>query len=94
MPKQTTVRLPDDLADKAKAVARVRDDSANQLVIDSLAARIDRVRTDHRQRQETARTRPGPTCEVIRDPLSGPRNRANPLWVAPLVAPPTPTHRA
>ncbi|MFT4657135.1 MAG: putative transcriptional regulator [Minisyncoccia bacterium] len=46
MPKQTTVRLPDDLADKAKAVARVRDDSANQLVIDSLAARIDRVRTD------------------------------------------------
>ena len=47
MPKQTTVRLPDELADEAEAVARVRGESLNQLIIDSLAAEIDRVRSDH-----------------------------------------------
>lgn len=46
MTKQTTVRLPDDLADRAEAVARVRGDSVNQLIIDSLAAEIERVRAD------------------------------------------------
>jgi len=46
MTKQTTVRLPDDLADFAEAVARVRGDSVNQLIIDSLAAEIERVRAD------------------------------------------------
>ncbi len=46
MPKQTTVRLPDELADEAEAVARVRGESLNQLIIDSLAAEIDRVRRD------------------------------------------------
>jgi predicted transcriptional regulator len=46
MTKQTTVRLPDDLADDAEAVARVRGTSLNQLIIDALAAEIDRVRTD------------------------------------------------
>ena len=46
MTKQTTVRLPDDLADEAEAVARVRGDSVNQLIIDSLAAEIERVRAD------------------------------------------------
>jgi predicted transcriptional regulator len=46
MTKQTTVRLPDDLADDAEAVARVRGDSVNQLIIDSLAAEIKRVRAD------------------------------------------------
>ncbi len=46
MPKQTTVRLPDDLADDAEAVARVRGSSVNQLIIDSLAAEIERVRAD------------------------------------------------
>ena len=46
MAKQTTVRLPDDLADDAEAVARVRGDSVNQLIIDSLAAEIERVRAD------------------------------------------------
>lgn len=44
--KQTTVRLPDELADEAEAVARVRGVSLNQLIIDSLGAEIDRVRTD------------------------------------------------
>ena len=46
MTKQTTVRLPDSLADEAEAVARVRGESLNQLIIDSLAAEIERVRSD------------------------------------------------
>ena len=46
MTKQTTVRLPDDLADDAEALARVRADSVNQLIIDSLATEIERIRTD------------------------------------------------
>jgi predicted transcriptional regulator len=44
--KQTTVRLPDDLAADAEAVARVRGDSVNQLIVDSLTAEIERVRAD------------------------------------------------
>ena len=46
MPKQTTVRLPDDLADQAEVVARAKGTSVNQLIIDSLMIEIDRVRTD------------------------------------------------
>jgi len=46
MAKQTTVRLPDDLADKAEVIARTRGTSVNQLIIDSLIIEIDRVRSD------------------------------------------------
>ena len=46
MPKQTTVRLPDDLADKVETVARAKGTSVNQFVIDSLVTEIDRVRKD------------------------------------------------
>ena len=46
MAKQTTVRLPDELADEAEAVARVQGTSVNQLIIDSLSKEIDRVRND------------------------------------------------
>lgn len=46
MPKQTTVRLPDDLAEQAEVVARVRGESLNQLVVESLTAEIERVRGD------------------------------------------------
>lgn len=46
MTKQTTVRLPEDLADEAETVARVKGTSVNQLIVDSLAAEIDRVRAD------------------------------------------------
>jgi predicted transcriptional regulator len=46
MAKQTTVRLPDELADQAEAVARVKGTSVNALIIDSLAAEIQRVRDD------------------------------------------------
>ena len=47
MPKQTTVRLPTELADEADAVARVQGTSVNQLIVDSLRAEIDRVRADN-----------------------------------------------
>jgi predicted transcriptional regulator len=46
VPKQTTVRLPDDLADEAEAVARVKGMSVNSLIVESLAAEIERVRAD------------------------------------------------
>ena len=46
MTKQTTVRLPSELADEAEAVARVRGSSVNQLIVDSLRAEIDRVQAD------------------------------------------------
>jgi predicted transcriptional regulator len=54
MTKQTTVRLPDELADEAEAVARVRGTSINALIVESLAAEIERVRAD---RDFTARAR-------------------------------------
>ncbi len=46
MTKQTTVRLPEDLADEAEAVARVKGTSVNALIIDALEAEIERVRHD------------------------------------------------
>lgn len=46
MTKQTTVRLPDELADEAEAVARVKGTSVNALIVESLAAEIERVRAD------------------------------------------------
>ena len=44
--KQTTVRLPEELAEDAETVARVKGTSLNQLIVDSLAAEIDRARAD------------------------------------------------
>ena len=46
MTKQTTVRLPEELADQAEAVARVKGTSVNALIVDSLAAEVERVRAD------------------------------------------------
>ena len=46
MTKQTTVRLPEDLADDAEAVARVKGTSVNAQSIDALKAEIERVRQD------------------------------------------------
>ncbi len=54
MPKQTTVRLPDELADQAEAVARVRGTSVNALIVESLSAEIEKVRAD---KDFTARAR-------------------------------------
>ena len=46
MAKQTTVRLPEDLADDVEAVARVKGTSVNALIVDALKAEIERVRQD------------------------------------------------
>jgi predicted transcriptional regulator len=46
MTRQTTVRLPEELADRVEAVARVRGTSVNALIVESLTAEIERVRTD------------------------------------------------
>lgn len=46
MTRQTTVRLPEELADQAEAVARVRGTSLNTLIVESLAGEVDRVRDD------------------------------------------------
>ncbi|MGI8425962.1 MAG: hypothetical protein ACR2M4_05055 [Actinomycetota bacterium] len=46
MAKQTTVRLPEALAVEAEAVARVKGTSVNALVVESLAAEIEKVRAD------------------------------------------------
>lgn len=46
MNRQTTVRLPDELSQQAEAVARVQGTSVNALIVDSLAAEIERVRAD------------------------------------------------
>ena len=55
MPKQTTVRLPDDLADQAEAVARTQGVSVNQLIIDALHNEIERVRQDSEFRSRVKR---------------------------------------
>jgi len=46
MAKQTTVRLPDELAETAEAVARVKGVSVNALITESLSAEIARVKAD------------------------------------------------
>ncbi len=60
MAKQTTVRLPEGLADQAEAVARVRGTSVNALIVESLAAEIERVRAD---KDFTARARKLLECD-------------------------------
>lgn len=44
--KTTTVRMPEELAETAEGVARTRGISVNTLVLDALAAEIERVRHD------------------------------------------------
>ena len=46
MAKQTTVRLPEELAEQAEAVARVKGTSVNALIVEALATEIARVRKD------------------------------------------------
>lgn len=46
MTKQTTVRLPDNVARDAEAVARVQGTSVNALIVDALRNEIERVRDD------------------------------------------------
>lgn len=44
--KTTTLRMPEELAETAEAVARARGISVNTLVLDALAVEIERVRQD------------------------------------------------
>jgi glutamate-1-semialdehyde aminotransferase len=44
--KITTVRLPEDLAETAEVVARGKGVSVNALIVEALAAEIDRVKAD------------------------------------------------
>jgi hypothetical protein len=44
--KQTSARLPAELAENAEAIARVQGTSLNGLIIDSLASEVERVRND------------------------------------------------
>lgn len=74
--KQTTVRLPDELADEAETVARVQGTSVNALIIESLTAEIDRVRADEEFTTRAARCSSGiVSCSSAwpSDPLSQPR---------------------
>ena len=78
MAKQTTVRLPEALAEDAEAVARVRDTSVNQLIVDFLAAEIDRVRAndDFTQRAKRLLERDKELLErLAKYPLPRPRRQ-------------------
>jgi len=44
--RTTTVRMPEDLAEKADVIARGRGISVNTLMLEALEAEIDRVRHD------------------------------------------------
>jgi predicted transcriptional regulator len=44
--RTTTVRLPEELAETADVVARTRGISVNALILEALAAEIERVRQD------------------------------------------------
>ena len=46
MTKQTTLRLPEDLATQAEIVASVRNISVNQLAVDALQSEISRLKDD------------------------------------------------
>ena len=46
MPKQTTIRLPEELAETAEVVARGKGISVNALVVDALSVEVERVRAD------------------------------------------------
>lgn len=46
MTKQTTLRLPEELATQIEVVASVRNISVNQLAIEALEAEISRLKDD------------------------------------------------
>jgi hypothetical protein len=46
MTEQPAARLPEDQVEAAEAVARVKGISGNQVIVDSLAADIELVRSD------------------------------------------------
>ncbi|MFA5775108.1 MAG: toxin-antitoxin system HicB family antitoxin [Ilumatobacteraceae bacterium] len=46
MTKQTTVRLPVELAEEAEVVARIQNKSLNEFIVGALTIEIERVRKD------------------------------------------------
>ena len=46
--KVTTVRMPEELAEEVEVVARGRGVSVNTVVLDALAAEIERVKKDRK----------------------------------------------
>ncbi|MGF1667249.1 MAG: ribbon-helix-helix protein, CopG family [Acidimicrobiia bacterium] len=46
MDNRTTVRMPEELAEKAEVIARSRGISVNALMLEALEAAIERVRHD------------------------------------------------
>ena len=46
MTKQTTVRLPEDLANDLEAIARVKGTSVNSVIVDAIKSELERVRSD------------------------------------------------
>ena len=46
MNKQTTVRLPNDVAEAAQKIAEIKGTSLNQLIVQALEQQIEEVRKD------------------------------------------------
>lgn len=46
MTKQTTIRIPDELAEQIEVIAAVRNISVNQLTLEALQIEISRARED------------------------------------------------
>ncbi|MFM9095711.1 MAG: YlcI/YnfO family protein [Actinomycetes bacterium] len=46
MNKQTTVRLPQDVAEAAQKIAEIKGTSLNQLIVQALEQQIEEVRKD------------------------------------------------
>lgn len=46
MTKQTTLRIDSSLAEQVDLVARAQEKSANQFIVDAIAAEVERVKGD------------------------------------------------
>ena len=52
MTKQTTVRLPKEVAEAAEKIAEIKGTSLNQLIVQALEQQIEEVRKDKKFMQE------------------------------------------
>ncbi len=52
MNKQTTVRLPNDVAEAAQKIAEIKGTSLNQLIVQALEQQIEDVRKDKKFMEE------------------------------------------
>jgi predicted transcriptional regulator len=65
--RQTTIRLPDELAEQAEAVARVRGMSLNALFVEAITTEVDRARSS-KAFNDRARALRKRDKEVLRKP--------------------------